>query len=287
MSSSVERKLTTVLCADVAGYSRLMEKNEEATLRSLKTAREIFKTKLIAHGGRLINMAGDGLISEFPSVVNAVHCAVSIQDELDRFLKDGKFDVPLKFRIGLNLGDVMVEGDDIFGDGVNIAARLEALAPAGGICISGTVYDHVKSKFPSGFDYLGEKQVKNIEGAIPVYSLQLNAARSSPQPKAYSTAKGADTPEPSDAETRLRQQVKRQARFYRRCLMMGTILVFLMVINLVTSPSHLWFFWPALPIAFTLALDAFRVFGKGHFAEAWEEKKMARIKRRQDKRRSK
>ena len=263
-----------------------MEKNEEATLRSLKKAREIFKSNLKTHDGRLINMAGDGIISEFPSVVNAVHCAIAIQDELNQFLEEGKFDVPLKFRIGLNLGDVMVEGDDIFGDGVNIAARLEALAPAGGICISGTVHDHVKNKFPTGFKYLGEKQVKNIEGAVPVYALQLHADSRATQTNTNNTQPETETNEQDTAETQLRQQVRKQAKFYRRCMMMGTIMVFLLILNLVTSPSHLWFFWPALPITFMLVMDGFRTFGSGHFAEDWEEKKIARLKRRRDRRHS-
>ncbi len=285
MASAVERKLTTVMCADVAGYSRLMEKNEEATLNCLKKAREVFKSNIKDHGGRLINMTGDGIIAEFPSVVNAMHCAVSIQNNLADFTAQNKFEVPMTFRLGLNLGDVMIEGDDIFGDGVNIAARLEALAPPGGICISGTVYDHVKGKFPLGFNYLGEKQVKNIETAVQVYALQLHEEQTSndTSPRQEPT----DTPHSSvidEDEEKLRKQVKRRAGFYRRCMMMGSVVVFLLIINLITSPSTLWFFWPALPIAFTLALDGFRVFSKNHFAEDWEAREIEKIKRRHHKR---
>jgi adenylate cyclase len=281
MASAVERKLTTVMCADVAGYSRLMEKDEVATLNCLKKAREVFKSNLESHGGRLINMTGDGIIAEFPSVVNAMHCAVSIQNTLAEQTAQNMFEVPMVFRIGLNLGDVMIEEDDIFGDGVNIAARLEALAPPGGVCISGTVYDHVKGKFPLGFNYLGEKQVKNIETAVPVYALRLQADQ------ANTDASAPVTPPPFEENTeeeRLRKRVKRQASFYRRCLMMGSIVVFLLILNLITSPTTLWFFWPALPIAFTLALDGFRVFGKNHFAEDWEAREVERIKRRHRKR---
>ncbi len=278
MSTTVERKLTTILCADVAGYSRLMEQDEEGTLASLKSARAVFNSHITDHGGRLINMTGDAIIAEFPSVVNAVHCAVAIQNRMGELHTQNEFSVALHFRIGLNLGDVMIEGDDIFGDGVNIAARLEALAPTGGICISGTVYDHVKGKFPAGFDYLGERKVKNIDGAVSVYALQL-AGGPQPSPKAAKET-DADPAEETLEEKELRKQVKRQASFYRRCVMMGVLIVFLFIINMLTSPGTLWFFWPALPILFTLALNGFRVFGKAHFSEEWEERRLEKMKRR-------
>lgn len=280
MSTTVERKLTTILCADVAGYSRLMGQNEEGTLASLKFARTVFNAQITDHGGRLINMTGDAIIAEFPSVVNAVHCAVAIQNQMSELHTQNKFAVPLHFRIGLNLGDVMIEGDDIFGDGVNIAARLEALAPTGGIYISGTVYDHVKGKFPTGFDYLGERKVKNIDGAVSVYALQLAGAEQ-PSPAAVEQA-AAELPEETLEEKELRKQVKRQASFYRRCLMMGVLVLFLFIINMVTSPGTLWFFWPALPILFTLTLNGFRVFGKAHFSDEWEQRRLEKMKRRSE-----
>ena len=280
MSTTVERKLTTILCADVAGYSRLMEQNEEDTLASLKFARTVFNSHIADHGGRLINMTGDAIIAEFPSVVNAVHCAVAIQNQIAELHTQNKFAVALHFRIGLNLGDVMIEGDDIFGDGVNIAARLEALAPTGGICISGTVYDHVKGKFPAGFDYLGERKVKNIDGAVSVYALQLAGAEQ-PSPAATKDA-GTEQPDETLEEKELRKQIKRQASFYRRCVMMGVLVVFLFIINMLTSPGTLWFFWPALPILFTLTLNGFRVFGKAHFSEEWEQRRLEKMKRRSE-----
>ncbi len=281
MTTTVERKLTTILCADVAGYSRLMEQDEEGTLASLKSARSVFNAQITDHGGRLINMTGDAIIAEFPSVVNAVHCAVAIQNQMSDLHEQNEFAVALHFRIGLNLGDVMIEGDDIFGDGVNIAARLEALAPTGGICISGTVYDHVKGKFPAGFDYLGERKVKNIDGAVSVYTLQLaEAEKSSPPPKMDADA--ASAADETHEEKELRRQIKRQASFYRRCLTMGVLVIFLFIINMITSPGTLWFFWPALPILFTLTLNGFRVFSKTHFSDEWERRRLEKIKRHQD-----
>jgi len=278
MSTTVERKLTTILCADVAGYSRLMEQDEEGTLASLKSARTVFNSHITDHGGRLINMTGDAIIAEFPSVVNAVHCAVAIQNRMSELHAQNEFAVALHFRIGLNLGDVMIEGDDIFGDGVNIAARLEALAPTGGICISGTVYDHVKGKFPAGFDYLGERQVKNIDGAVSVYALQL-AGGEQPPPAATKDV-GTEQPDETLEETELRRQVKRQADFYRRCAMMGALLLILFIINMLTSPGSLWFYWAAIPMIFNLTAAGFRVFGKSHFSEEWEQRRLEKMKRR-------
>lgn len=280
MSAAVERKLTTILCADVAGYSRMMEKDEVATLQSLKIAREVFNSEIAEHSGRLINMVGDGLIADFDSVVNAVHCAVAIQSKLSDKHSEGVFSVPLHFRIGLNLGDVMIEGEDIFGDGVNIAARLESLAPTGGICISGTVYDHVKGKFPSGFEYLGEKHVKNIKGGVDVYSLKMEHRAPETEPvqeeqEPYEPIDGLT----QDEEMALRKQIRKQAGFYRRAASMGTLILFLFIINMLTSPGALWFYWPALPICFILAMDGFRVFGKGHFDDDWEERKLAEMRK--------
>ncbi|WP_169568054.1 adenylate/guanylate cyclase domain-containing protein [Sneathiella limimaris] len=287
MTTTVERKLTTILCADVAGYSRLMEQDEVATLNDLKIARVLFQEQIEAHGGRLINMAGDGIIAEFPSVVNAVQGAVTIQNLLEEKHAKGDFDVPMHFRIGLNLGDVMIEGDDIFGDGVNIASRLEAMAPTGGICISGTVYDHVKNKLPASFTYLGEKHVKNIEGAVPVYSLGLAGETAGTQTQTETITNSPEenySPEDQE-EAELRKQVRRKASYYRRCMMMGSVIIFLFFINILSSPDYLWFIWPALPMLLVLAMDGFRVFGKGHFSDDWENREMEKEKRRRNRHR--
>jgi class 3 adenylate cyclase len=157
------RRLAAILAADVAGYSRLMGADEEGTLERLKThRRELIDPKIAEHHGRIVKTTGDGLLAEFPSVVDAVRCAAEVQREM----LDREPDLPdekrIKFRIGINLGDVIVDGDDIFGDGVNVAARLEALAEPGGICVSGVVHDQVRDKLPYPFADRGERSVKNI-----------------------------------------------------------------------------------------------------------------------------
>lgn len=167
MSSDIQRKLTTILAADAAGYSRVMEHNEEEGLRALKAARAVFKKFITRHYGRVANTAGDGLIAEFPSVVEAVQCAIEVQRELGDQQQDPK--TALNFRIGIHLGDVMVDGEDLLGEGVNLAARLQSMAEPGGILISRQVYDQVHSKLSVGFDYIGERHPKNFSEGVDVY----------------------------------------------------------------------------------------------------------------------
>jgi adenylate cyclase len=168
-SEGFQRKLTAILSADVAGYSRLMGKDEEATVRRLTAYREIMATLIHKHQGRVVDSTGDNLLAEFVSVLDAVRCAVEIQEELRARNAELPDDLKMEFRIGVNLGDVVVDGERIYGDGVNIAARLESLAEPGGICISGTVYANVENKLSLEYEYLGEQQVKNIEQPIQVY----------------------------------------------------------------------------------------------------------------------
>ena len=170
------RRLAAILAADVAGYSRLMGADEEGTHERLKAHhRELVDPKIGAHSGRIVKTTGDGMLAEFPSVVDAVRCAA----ELQRAMIDREAGIPedcrIRFRIGINLGDVIVEHDDIFGDGVNVAARLEALADPGGICISRTVRDHIRDKLAYAFEDLGEQSVKNIARPVRVYALRPEA----------------------------------------------------------------------------------------------------------------
>ena len=144
-----KRKLTAILSADVKGYSRLIGEDEEGTIRTLNTYKEMMTGLIQHHRGRVVGSAGDSVLAEFASVVDAVRCAVGIQEELKDRNRDLPEDRRMEFRMGVNLGDVVEEGDTIYGDGVNIAARLESLAEAGGICISGTVYEHIKNKLGS------------------------------------------------------------------------------------------------------------------------------------------
>jgi class 3 adenylate cyclase len=158
----VERKLVAILSADVQGYSRLMSQDEVGTLRTLTAYRAITDSLILQHRGRVVNTAGDSVLAEFASAVDAVQCAVEIQQALAAKNADVPPERKMAFRIGLNVGDVVVEGDQLYGEGVNIAARLEGLAEAGGLCISGTVYDQIKNKVTLAYEYLGERRVKNI-----------------------------------------------------------------------------------------------------------------------------
>src|SRR5712692_3222996 len=142
----MERKLTAIFCADVFGYSRLMGEDEEATLRTLSSHRKLIDSFIEQHHGRFVNSAGDSVLAEFASVVNAVQCAVEIQTTLKAENANLPPDRRMEFRIGVNLGDVMVDGEQIYGDGVNVAARLESLADPGGICVSANVHDQIKNK---------------------------------------------------------------------------------------------------------------------------------------------
>jgi adenylate cyclase len=165
----VKRKLAAILSADVKGYSRLMEEDEEGTIRTLKAYMEVISGFIQQHRGRLVATGGDSVLAEFASVVDAVRCAVGIQEELKERNKDVAENQRMEFRIGINLGDVVEEGDTILGDGVNIAARVQSLAEAGGICITGTAYDQIKNKLAFGYEYVGEQTVKNIKEPVKVY----------------------------------------------------------------------------------------------------------------------
>jgi adenylate cyclase len=182
-TTTVTRRLAAILAADVAGYSLLMGADEEGTLERLKAHRsQLIDPKIAEHRGRIVKTTGDGLLAEFPSVVDAVRCAADIQ----RGMLDREPDVPdeqrIRFRIGINLGDVIAEDDDIFGDGVNVAARLEALAEPGGICVSGVVHDQIQDKLPHRFADRGEQNVKNIARPVRVYSLGLEDRSTSREP---------------------------------------------------------------------------------------------------------
>jgi class 3 adenylate cyclase len=166
-----KRKLTAILSADVVGYSRLMGDDESATVKTLEIYKGIMFSLIKQHRGRVVDSPGDNLLAEFGSVVDAVQCAVSIQKELQTRNAELPENRRMEFRIGINLGDVIEEEDRIYGDGVNIAARLEALADPGGICVSKTAFDHIESKLPLGYEFLGEQTVKNIAKPVGAYKV--------------------------------------------------------------------------------------------------------------------
>ena len=177
----MERKLTAILCADVYSYSRLMGQDEEATLRTLSAYRMLIDRLIEKYRGRFVNSAGDSVLAEFSSVVEAVNCAVEIQKTLKAENQDLAPERRMEFRVGINLGDVMVEGQQIYGDGVNVAARLESIANPGGICVSGVVHDQIKGKLALSYQDLGTQQVKNIAEPVRVWRVMLDGV-TSPRP---------------------------------------------------------------------------------------------------------
>ncbi len=171
----VTRKLRAIFSADVKGYSILMADDEVATIQTLKKYRNIMSARIEQHEGRVVDAIGDNLLAEFGSAVDAVRCAVEVQEELKVKNQEYPEDKKLEFRIGINIGDVIQDGDRLFGDGVNVAARIEGLADAGGICISRSTYDQIKNKLKLRYDYLGKHEVKNIKEPVRVYKVLLES----------------------------------------------------------------------------------------------------------------
>ena len=166
-----KRKLTAILSADAVGYSRLMGEDEAATVRTLETYKRVISDLIQQHRGRVVDSPGDNILAEFASVVDAVQCAVAVQKEIQARNLELPETRRMQFRIGINLGDVIEEEDRLYGDGVNIAARLESLAEPGGICVSKTAFDHIETKLPLGYEYLGEQTVKNIAKPVSAYKV--------------------------------------------------------------------------------------------------------------------
>lgn len=256
MSSEVQRKLTTILAADAEGYSRMMGSDEVRALGALHAARSVFSKFIERHHGRIANTAGDGLIAEFPSVVEAVQCAIDVQRELgDRSRAPGG---ALRFRIGVHLGDVMVDGDDLLGEGVNLAARLQTMAEPGGVLISQQVYDQVHAKLSVEFEYLGEKRPKNFAEDVAVYRVSLGK-------KQRSWVLGARKVHPSRAPKRAKPVLDDlRKRVVRHAVLLGAIWAVLFVVDLVTG-SPFWAHWPGIAMAALVALEASPLFVRGWF----------------------
>lgn len=285
--TNIERKLTTVLCADVAGYTRLMDTDEVTTLARLSDYRDTFTGFIARHRGTIVNTAGDSVLAEFPSVVEAVQCALEVQRELGARNDDLADDQRMDFRIGVNLGDVMVKNGDLFGEGVNIANRLQQIAAPGGICISGPVYDQVHNKISIGIQFLGLKTVKNIAEEVPVYRLETGVERTTAGASAENVSlatpsRNAET-DPAAVDDRARKEVARLKKFYRHLSWYAVINGALFILNIVTSPDYWWWLWVAfgtgIPVAFH-ALRAYDVTGMvlGH---DWEERKIREVQERQ------
>ena len=250
MTTKVKRRLTSILCADVKSYSRLMESDETRTIGTLRQYRAAMDALVERHDGRTINTWGDAVIAEFTSVVEAVQCAIEVQRELavrNRTLPEAE---QMWFRIGINLGDVMVENDDLYGEGVNIAARLQELAEPGGILISGTVYDLVRNKLSVGFEHLGQQAVKNVTEPVISYRIVLDGegrpAMTAPVPQA--AAVGA---QPHGLAARAWSRFCALPRPVRATLV---LILFLFVIDMSDGLEDIWFHWPAAALGFFVLL---------------------------------
>ena len=269
-TARVRRRLCTIFCADVAGYSRLMDVDEAGTLDRLRQYRLAMRGLIERHDGRVVNTWGDAVIAEFASPVEAVQAGVEVQRELASRNNGIAEDRCMRFRIGVNLGDVMVEGDDLYGEGVNIAARLQALAEPGGIVISGTVHDLVRKKLGIGFEFVGEQAVKNIEEPVPSYRLVLDggngmqtaAAKVADAPAAEPAKPMSVKPEPhaNPAGPLAREIHGRFRSLPRRAQFALSMIGFFFLINLFSGLGTIWFQWPSIPF---LLMLVWSVFGHG------------------------
>jgi len=257
VAESIERKLATIMAADAAGYSRAMAADEVGALRALKEARAVFARLIERHRGRIANTAGDGLIAEFPSVVEAVQCAVEVQRELAA--RDQLSGDPMAFRIGLHLGDVMLDHGDLFGEGVNLAARLQAMAQPGGILISQAVYDQVRTKLAIGYELLGERQPRNLVDKVTIYRVVLDG------PPALATgSSGASEPDkmPRPEVRAPHRGSGLRARVLGHTRQLAILWAGLAAINLATG-SRFWAVWPGIAFATLLALEAAPLAARG------------------------
>jgi adenylate cyclase len=245
MSTEIERRLTNILSADVFGYSRLMGLDEAGTLALLNDYKGIMNELIAQHRGRIVSTAGDGVLAEFPSSVMAVQTAVDIQRQLAERNQKLEPERQMWFRIGINLGDVIVERDDIFGDDVNIAARLQSMAEPGGILISGTVFDQVKNRLSLSFNFLGPQRLKNIDAEVPVYRATMNGAPAPP----IDIGVGQRVLPPSG-----------QQKLIVSAIRAGAIVAFFGAINLFSWRGHFWFQWPSLVVVLIFIVRATRIY---------------------------
>jgi adenylate cyclase len=262
MTGTPKRRLTTILCADVHGYARLMEADEARTLADLRRSRAAMTALVERHDGRVVNTWGDALIAEFPSVVEAVQCAIEVQQELSAFEADRPEAQRMRYRIGINLGDVMVDGADIYGDGVNIAARLQELAEPGGVLISGPVYDQVHNKLTFGFDCLGQQQVKNVAAPVMSYRLALGGRQALPHAADARPAERAslrrDAAMPEAGPSTGFALVDWYRDLPRHSAVLFAVCVLLVLINVFSGLHTIWFHWPVTPMLLVATAGAIR-----------------------------
>jgi class 3 adenylate cyclase len=251
-TNGLKRKLAAILSADVKDYSRLMRDDEAATIRTLESYRSVMTKLIQRHHGRVVDSPGDNLLAEFASVVDGVQAGVAIQRELKALNANLKAGRRMAFRIGINLGDIIEEKDRIYGDGVNIAARLESLAEPGGLCISRTAFDQIEDKLPLDYEYLGEKIVKNMTRPIHAYRVIFEAETFTKKLVGKISKRIREHKQPEDVFTGLPQSKKSKARgsdkkrFRKHLLIYAGVIVFFAIINLFTWRGIVWFHWPVL-----------------------------------------
>ena len=254
MTTKVKRRLTCILCADAKSYARLMESNEARTIGTLRQYRAAMDALIERHDGRTINTWGDAVIAEFASVVEAVQCAIEVQRELSGHNHELPEEEQMWFRIGINLGDVMVENDDLYGEGVNIAARLQELAEPGGILISGPVYDLVRNKLSIGFDYLGQQPVKNVSEPVSSYRIVLDGiAQPAPVAITNDPARMSNRSGP-EAHAMLARLWARFLALPRLVKAVAVLIVFLFVIDMLDGLEDVWFQWPSAALGLLMLL---------------------------------
>jgi len=258
--SQLKRKLTTIFCADVQRYSALMAADEDATLARLKRYRAIMSRLFERHEGRQVNTWGDAVIAEFASVVEAVRCAVEIQDALTAENRSLPKSSQMWLRIGINLGDVMNDNDDLYGDGVNVAARLEAMAEPGGVMVSETVYTLARKQLALGFDFNGEQDIKGIDEPVPVYAVRM-AGRNRPdaepidqtgEPANANAAQGSQIAEvAAKAEAALGWLRERPKRIRYAAGLIGFFILLNLMFGGIANP---WFVFPSAPLGLYIYL---------------------------------
>jgi adenylate cyclase len=271
----LKRKLTTILVADAHGYSALMAADEAATLDRLRRSRTIMSSLFERHEGRQVNTWGDAVIAEFASPVEAVRCAVEIQDALGGENRDLPEPRQMRFRIGINLGDVMIDGTDLYGDGVNVAARLQGLAEAGGIMVSGTVYTMARRQLALGFDFVGNQEVKNLDEPVPSYRVRMsgrNMPESSPalglaQPGKERSGTERSRTEGQSVFARLASRLEGSWAWLidqpRSVRFSAFMVAFFFAINvLFDGIANPWFIFPSAPFALYIFLRTRRSRGR-------------------------
>jgi len=260
----VQRRLAAILAADVAGYTRLMEANEDTTISAWWAARkDVIDPTVGRYRGRIVKHTGDGFLAEFPTATEAVQCAISMQTDLVAIHSKTPKDRRFAFRMGINLGEIVADKDDIYGEGVNLAARLEALAEPGGICISEDIYRQVRNKLSINFEYLGEKSLKNITEVEPVYHVSFGKKR---------RGSFSEKVRGKDRDVRKNQNQTQnhinphseedRDRLLRHVKVLGAIWATLVVIDISTGPG-IWAHWPGIVIATILGIETVFLYVSG------------------------